>query len=82
MEQVFNKLHKYALQWHKSYKQIWLLYFIFIKCLYFGMISHMRINWRRPDYTCADPGIFVREGGGGVQVNLTNKDLTTFFFYF
>ena len=29
----------------------------------------------------ADPGIFVR-GGGGVQVNLTKKALTTFFFFF
>ena len=27
---------------------------------------------------CADPGIFVR-GGGGVQVRLTKKALTTFF---
>ena len=31
--------------------------------------------------TCADPGIFVR-GGGGVQVRLTKKALTTFFFFF
>ena len=31
--------------------------------------------------TCADPGIFVR-GGGGVQVNLTKKALTTFSFSF
>ena len=30
---------------------------------------------------CADPGIFTRGwGGGGVQVNLTKKALTTFFF--
>ena len=29
---------------------------------------------------CADPGIFVR-GGGGVQVSLTKKALTTFFFF-
>ena len=32
--------------------------------------------------TCADPGIFVRGGGGAVQVNLTKKALTTFFFFF
>ena len=32
--------------------------------------------------TCADPGIFVRGGGGAVQVNLTKKALTTFFFSF
>ena len=31
--------------------------------------------------SCADPGIFVRGGGGvGVQVNLTKKALTTFLF--
>ena len=31
--------------------------------------------------SCADPGIFVRGGGGGgVQVNPTKKALTTFFF--
>ena len=30
--------------------------------------------------SCADPGIFVR-GGGGVQVSLTKKALTTFFFF-
>ena len=33
----------------------------------------------RMHITCADPGIFVR-CGGGVQVNLTKKALTTFFF--
>ena len=33
--------------------------------------------------TCADPGIFVR-GGGGVQVNLTkiSSDNVFFFFFF
>ena len=31
-------------------------------------------------FTCADPGIFVRGGGG--QVSLTKKALTTFFFRF
>ena len=31
---------------------------------------------------CADPGIFVRGGGGGeVHVNLTKKGLTTLFFF-
>ena len=30
-------------------------------------------------YSCADSGIFVRGGGGGVQVNLTKIALTTFF---
>ena len=29
--------------------------------------------------SCADPGIFVGGGGGGVQVNPTKKALTTFF---
>ena len=29
--------------------------------------------------SCADPGIFVR--GGGVQVNLTKKALTTFIYF-
>ena len=33
----------------------------------------------RMNITCADPGIFVR--GGGVQVKLTKKALTTFFFF-
>ena len=35
--------------------------------------------------SCADPGIFVRGVGvgvGGVQVNLTKKDLTFFFWFF
>ena len=31
---------------------------------------------------CADPGIFVRGGGGGVQVSLTKRSLTAFFFFF
>ena len=31
--------------------------------------------------SCADPGNFVM-GGGGVQVSLTKKALTTFFFSF
>ena len=31
-----------------------------------------------PCFPCADPGFFVR-GGGGVRVNLTKKALTTFF---
>ena len=35
----------------------------------------------RMNITCADPGIFVRGWGGGVQVNLTKKALTTFFFF-
>ena len=30
---------------------------------------------------CTDPGIFVR-GGGGVNINLPKKALTTFFFFF
>ena len=29
---------------------------------------------------CADPGIFVRGGGGGVNINLPKKALTTLFF--
>ena len=29
--------------------------------------------------SCADPGIFVRGGGVGFQVNLTKKALTAFF---
>ena len=38
------------------------------------MLYNVRMN-----ITCADPGIFVR--GGGVQVNLTKKALTTLFFF-
>ena len=34
----------------------------------------------RMNITCADPGIFVGVGGG-VQVNLTKKALTAFFFF-
>ena len=33
---------------------------------------------RGSDCSCADPGIFAR--GGGVQVNLTKKAMTTFLF--
>ena len=33
----------------------------------------------RANLPCADPGIFVR--GGGVQVSLTKKALTTLFFF-
>ena len=39
----------------------------------------------RMHITCADPGIFVRWGGGGggmVQVNLTKKNSDVFFFVF
>ena len=39
----------------------------------------------RMNITCADPGIFVRGGGGGgVQVNLTkiSSDNVFFFFHF
>ena len=40
------------------------------------MLYNVRMN-----ITCADPGIFVKGGGGGgVQVNLTKKALTTFVF--
>ena len=39
-------------------------------------------NVRVPRATCADPGISVRGGGGGVQVSLTKKALTRFFFFF
>ena len=36
-----------------------------------------------PCFPCADPGFFVRGGGGGgVRVNLTKKALTTFLAYF
>ena len=31
---------------------------------------------------CADPGIFVRGAGGGVQVNLTKKKGSDNFFFF
>ena len=33
-------------------------------------------------YTCADPGIFVGVGGGGVQARMTGKSPDVFFSFF
>ena len=56
-----------------------LLLFVISECLNFMYVYLLNIMLYTLPYACADPGIFVR-GGGGVQVSLTKKSSDNFFF--
>ena len=45
-----------------------------LRFVYFFYAAPLRL------LSCADPGIFVRGGGGGVQVNPTKKSFDNVFF--